>query len=73
MLRELDENELKMPVSKVNTYKYQRKQSVYDMLTGKALEIENAKAAAQLGVPIDVMKSINNEDRFTPMYLTPGY
>lgn len=73
MLRELAENELKMPGIKVNTYKYQRKQSVYDMLTGKALEIENAKAAAQLGVPVDVMKSINNEDRFTPMYLTPGY
>ena len=46
-----------------------KKQSVYDMLTGKALELENAKAAAQLGVPAEVMKSINDADRFTPMYL----
>ncbi len=69
MLRELAENELKKPGIKVITYKYQRKQTLYDMVTGKALELENAKAAAQLGVPVEVMKSINNSDRFTPMYL----
>ena len=34
----------------------------------KALEIENAKAAAKLGIPADVMKSMNNRN-FTPMYL----
>ena len=73
MLRDLAENELKKPGIKVQTYKYQRKQTVYDMITGKALELENAKAAAQLGVPAEVMKSINNEDRFTPMYLATGY
>lgn len=70
MLRNLAENELKMPGIKVLTYKYQKKhQSLYDVLSGKALEIQNAKAAAQLGLPVEVMKSINNEDRFTPMYL----
>lgn len=71
MLRDLAENELQKPGIKVKTYKYEKKQSVYDMITGKALEIENAKAAAQLGVPAEVMKSINDTDRFIPMYLAP--
>lgn len=71
MLRDLAENELQKPGIKVVTYKYQKKQTVYDMLTGKALEIENAKAAAQLGLPVEVMKEMNNSDRFTPMYLAP--
>lgn len=73
MLRDLAENELKKPGIKVETFKYQKKQNVYDILTGKALEIQNAKAAAQLGVPADVMKAMNNENKFTPMYLAPGY
>ena len=71
MLRDLAENELQKPGIKVKTYRYEKKQSVYDMITGKALELENAKAAAQLGVPAEVMKSINDADRFTPMYLAP--
>ena len=69
MLHDLAENNLKKPGIKVNTYKYQRNKSVYDMLTGKALELQTAKAAAQLGVPVEVMESINTNDRFTPMYL----
>ena len=73
MLRDLAENELKKPGIKVETFKYQKKQSVYDMLTGKALELSTAKAAAQLGIPAEVMKSMNSENRFVPMYLTPGY
>ena len=70
MLRELAETELQKPGIKVKTYKYQKKQTVYDMITGKALELENAKAAAQLGVPVEVMKSINNRS-MVPMYLAP--
>ena len=74
MLRDLAENELKKPGIKVQTFKYQRKpQGFIDLMTGKALELENAKAAAELGLPVEVMKSINSEDRFTPMYLAPGY
>ena len=69
MLRDLAENELQKPGIKVKTYRYEKKQSVYDMITGKALELENAKAAAQLGIPTEVRKSINDADRFTPMYL----
>lgn len=69
MLRDLAENELKKPGIKVTTFKYQKKQSIYDVLTGKALELQNAKAAAQLGVPVEVMKSMN-EPNFVPMYLT---
>ena len=69
MLHDLAENNLKKPGIKVNTYKYQRNKSVYDMLTGKALELQTAKAAAKLGVPVEVMETINNNDRFTPMYL----
>ncbi len=71
MLKDLAENELQKPGIKVKTFKYEKKQSLYEMLTGKALELENAKVAAQLGVPAEVMKSINDADRFTPMYLAP--
>ena len=70
MLRDLAENELKKPGIKVKTYKYEKKQTVYDMITGKALELENAKAAAQLGVPVEVIKSMNNRS-MVPMYLAP--
>jgi len=71
MLRDLAENELQKPGIKIKTFKYEKKQSLYEMLTSKALELENAKAAAQLGVPAEVMKSINDTDRFIPMYLAP--
>ena len=70
MLRDLAENELKMPGIKVTTYKYQKKNSsLYEILTGKALELQTAKAAAELGVPVEVMESMNNSTRLTPMYL----
>ena len=40
------------------------------MITGKALDIENAKAAAELGVPVEVIKSMNdNVSSMIPMYL----
>ena len=70
MLRDLAEEKLKMPGIKVISYRYQKKQTIYDVITGKALEIENAKAAAQLGVPAEVMKSMNDRS-LTPMYLAP--
>ena len=70
MLRDLAENELKKPGIKVKTYRYEKKQTVYSMLTGKALELENAKAAAQLGLPVEVIKSMNNRSMM-PMYLAP--
>ena len=70
MLRDLAENELKKPGIKVTTFKYQKKQSVYDMLTEKALDIQTAKAAAQLGVPSEVIKSMNDKS-LVPMYLAP--
>ncbi|SEQ68855.1 protease-4 [Treponema bryantii] len=71
MLRDLAEKELKMPGIKVNTYKYQKKSSGFiQILSGKALELENARAAAQLGVPVEVMKSMN-ETSMLPMYLAP--
>ena len=69
MLRDLAENELKMPGIKVVTYKYQKKpQNLIEALSGKALEIENAKAAAQLGVPVEVIESMNDRS-MVPMYL----
>ena len=69
MLRDLAENELKMPGIKVNTYKYQKKpQNLIEMLSGKALELEKAKAAAQLGVPVEVIESMNDRSML-PMYL----
>ena len=71
MLRDLAENELQKPGIKVNTYrKAKKKQTMFDLFTGKALELETAKTAAQLVLPSEVIKSMNNRD-FTPMYLAP--
>ena len=50
-----------------------RNQKQIDENTRKAQELETAKAAAQMGVPADVVKAMNSENRFVPMYLTPGY
>ena len=69
MLCSLAEGELKMPGIKVISYKYERRpQTLLEMLTTKALEIENARAAAQLGIPAGVMESINDTS-YLPMYL----
>ena len=70
MLRDLAEEKLKMPGIQVKSFRYHRKQTVYDVITGKALELQYAKAAAQLGLPASVVKSMN-EQSFTPMYLAP--
>ena len=71
MLSDLAENEIKKPGIKVVTYKYQKKHSGFvDILTGKALELQNARAAAELGVPVEVMKSMNDSSSsMIPMYL----
>ena len=71
MLRDLAENELQKPGIIVKTYRYEKKQTVYDMITSRVRQYENAKAAAQLGVPETVMEAMNNSNRFTPMYLAP--
>lgn len=72
MLRDLAEKELKKPGIKVNTYKKpKRKQSMLELLSTKAMDLETAKAASQLGVPVEVIKSMNNKN-FTPMYLAPA-
>lgn len=69
MLRDLAEDELKKPGIKVNTYKKaKKKQTVFDLMVGKALDLETAKAAAQLGLPTEVIKSMNNQS-MVPMYL----
>ena len=71
MLRDLAENELKKPGIKVRTFKYEKRpQNLIEVLSGKALELENAKAAAQLGVPVEVMEAMNSkESKMVPMYL----
>ncbi len=72
MLRDLAENELKMPGIKVNTYKYLKKNTnIINYFLGKTKEIQNAKAAATLGVPVQVIESMNNRS-MAPMYLAPG-
>ena len=69
MLLDLAENELKKPGIKLNTYKSpKKKHGMFDLITGKAIDIENAKAASKLGLPAEVMKSMNNRN-FMPMYL----
>ena len=69
MLRDLAEDELKKPGIKVNTFKKaKKKQTVFDLMTGKAMDLTTAKTAAQLGVPVDVVKSMNNRS-MVPMYL----
>lgn len=65
-------NKIEKPGIKVNTYKYERKkQSMFDMLYGKAKDLETAKAASALGIPVTVMEDINNSSMM-PMYLAPA-
>lgn len=62
---------IEKPGIKVNTYKYERKkQSIFDMMYGKAKDLETAKAASTLGIPVNVMEDINNPSMM-PMYLAP--
>ena len=69
MLRDLAENELKKPGIKVNTYKKaKKKQGLMDYMVGKASDITTAATAAKLGLPTEVVRSMN-EPRFVPMYL----
>lgn len=68
MLRDLSEEELKKPGIEVRTYRKEKKQSFVDMLMGKAKELQNAKAAATLGVPESLIEDMNNRS-LEPMYL----
>lgn len=68
MLRDLSEEELKKPGINIRTYKREHKATLFDLLTGKAKEIQTAKAAAALGVPESVIKDMNNSNS-GPMYL----
>lgn len=62
---------IEKPGIKVTTYKYERKkQSIFDVMYGKAKDLETAKAASTLGIPVNVMEDINNPSMM-PMYLVP--
>lgn len=63
--------ELNKPGIKVVKYqKEKRKQSIFDMAIGKAKDIETAKTASALGLPVSVIEDMNNRNMM-PMYLAP--
>lgn len=64
-------NKIEKPGINVKTFKYERKkQSIFDVMYGKAKDLETAKAASTLGIPVNVMEDINNPSMM-PMYLAP--
>lgn len=70
MLQDMSEK-LDKPGIKVVTYKKEkRKQSIFDMAIGKAKDIETAKTASALGLPVSVVEDMNNKNMM-PMYLAP--
>ena len=65
----------KMPLYHMDVYRLDGVEDfqglgVDDMLYGKAMELQTAKAAAQLGLPVEVIESMNSkESAMVPMYL----
>ncbi len=55
----------------VKTYKFQKKLSLMDRMMAKAKDYESAKAAAALGLPVNVINQMNSNP-FEPMYLVPS-
>ena len=52
----------------VKTFKFERKQSMMEIMMSKAADIKRTEAAAQLGLPVCVLEDWENGS-MTPMYL----
>lgn len=64
--------DLDKPGVKVRTYKLKRKATLMDRMFAKTQDIQSAKAAANLGVPVNVIKQMDRNP-FEPFYLATGY
>lgn len=72
MLEDLS-NKIEKPGIRVVTYqKEKKKNTMLDLLTGKAKDIATATASAKLGLPEKVINDINNNSMM-PMYLATGF
>lgn len=60
--------EIEKPGINVKTFKYQKKQSMVEMLLNKVEEIKRTENAAQLGLPAKVLNDINNFNSY-PAYI----
>lgn len=56
------------PGINVKTFKFERKQSMMEIMMSKAADIKRTEAAAQLGLPVCVLDDLENGG-MTPMYL----
>lgn len=60
--------EIEKPGINVKTFKYQKKQSMVEMLLNKVEEIKRTENATQLGLPAKVLNDINNFNSY-PAYI----
>lgn len=60
--------EIEKPGINVKTFKYQKKQSMVEMLLNKVEEIKRTENATQLGIPAKVLNDINNFNSY-PAYI----
>ena len=60
-----------MPGIEVKTYRLQRKMTFIERMMSKAKDLESAKVAASLGLPVNVINQMNSNP-FEPMYLVPA-
>lgn len=67
MLDDLAE-EIDRPDIDVKTFKYQKKQSMVEMMMGQYSDVKKTEAAASLGLPACVLSDIENNS-ITPLYL----
>lgn len=71
MLEDLS-NKIEKPGIRVVKYqKEKKKNTMLDLLTGKAKDVATSTAAAKLGLPARVIEDINNSSMM-PMYLAPA-
>lgn len=66
-------NKIEKPGIRVITYKKEkRRQTMFDLITGRAADFATSVTASKLGIPVKVVEDINNSSMI-PMYLAPGF
>lgn len=71
MLEQLSES-VEMPGVRIQTFKKEKKSSFIDFVTGKSKDLQNASFTAKTGIPMEIIKKMN-ENNMMPQYLAPAF
>lgn len=63
---------IEMPGIRIQTFKKEKKSSFIDFVMGKTKDLQNAFTASKLGLPIDIINKMN-ENNIMPQYLVPAF